>query len=419
MRRVHACVWIAALLSTAAAHAETAVTSIQVKGSDTIGERLGQDLARAYMEQHPEVRIEWESLGSSTAFVGLFDGSADLGASSRPVKPAELDQARAEGIELREYVIGYDGMAVIVHPSNPVAELTVDQLSQIFTGTLASWAPLGGPDHAIDLLSRPSYSGTHVFFKDVVLRRGKSGARDEFAARTEFVEETSKIVARVAQDPDAISYVGLGFVQGRPVRVVPIAAAAGERAIAPLAESVRNGSYPIYRPLYLYARGEPQGAARDFLSFILSREGQKRVSAQDFIPCDAPATLPEIAAVSAPPPSRRPQEPKRIPFAFGSAALEPEAEQLLETLVADGLSEGERFQIVGHADARGSAGANRRMALARAEAVASKLRRAGIPDDVIEIQAHGADEPIATNDSIEGRRLNRRVDVRIVGTRPR
>jgi phosphate binding protein len=419
MRLVAALLCCAALGLHAPARAETTLISIRVKGSDTIGERLGQELARAYMETHPEQRVEWESLGSSTAFVGLFDGSADLGASSRPVKPAELAQARAEGIELREYVIGYDGMAVIVHPSNPIQDLSIDQLSEIFAGKISSWARLGGAEHPIDLLSRPSYSGTHVFFKDVVLRRGKSGATDEFAAGTEFVEETSKIVERVAKDPDAISYVGLGFVHGQPVRVVPVAAATGEPAITPVAESVRNGSYPIYRPLYLYTRGDPQGPARELLAFILSREGQRRVASQDFVPCDVPTPLPDITAVSAGPPRGRVQEPMRIVFAFGSAQLAPEAERRLETLIADGLSEGEHFQIVGHADARGSAAVNRRMARARAEAVAARLRLAGIPDELLEIEAQGADEPLATNDSIEGRRRNRRVDVRIVDARPR
>ena len=416
MRLVAALACIGALAVATGTGAQT-VATLQVKGSDTIGERLGQDLARVYMAEHPDQRIDWESLGSSTAFVGLFDGSADLGASSRPVKPAELEQARAEGIELREYVIGYDGMAVIVHPSNPVAQLSMEQLSEIFSGRLSSWAPLGGAERPIRLLSRPSYSGTHVFFKDVVLRRGNPTARDEFPPQTEFVEETAKIVERVAQDPDAISYVGVGFVQGRPIRVVPVAASAGEPAIEPLPENVRNGSYPIYRPLYLYGRGEPQGAARDFLAFILSREGQRRVAAQDFVPNDVSAALPVIAAVSAAPPaSGRPREPTRIAFAFGSAELAPEEARRLETLVADGLTDGERFQVVGHADARGSAAANQRMARARAEVVAAILRLAGVPAELIEVQAQGADEPLASNDSLEGRRRNRRVDVRIVGT---
>jgi phosphate transport system substrate-binding protein len=129
---------------SAVAGARNAV-SVQVKGSDTIGGKLGQDLARAYMARHPEVEVRWEALGSATAFVGLLDGSAQLGASSRTVKESELADARKMGVELREYVIGYDGIAVIVHPDNPVSALTVAQLSDVFTGKVRNWSEVGGP----------------------------------------------------------------------------------------------------------------------------------------------------------------------------------------------------------------------------------------------------------------------------------
>src|ERR1700719_716844 len=117
-----------------------ASVALQVKGSDTIGGKLGQDFAHDFSARHPEVDVKWEALGSGTAFVGLLDGSAQLGAASRAVKEGELADARKLGIELREYVIGYDGIAVVVNPANPIAELTVAQLSDIFTGKVRDWS---------------------------------------------------------------------------------------------------------------------------------------------------------------------------------------------------------------------------------------------------------------------------------------
>ena len=140
--------------------ATAAAVTLQVKGSDTIGGKLGQDFALAFKARHPEIDVKWEALGSGTAFVGLLDGSAQLGAASRGVKENEVAEARQRGIELREFVIGYDGIAVVVHPGNPVSELTVAQLSDLFTGKLRNWREVGGPDLPVHLISRPSYSGT-------------------------------------------------------------------------------------------------------------------------------------------------------------------------------------------------------------------------------------------------------------------
>src|SRR5262249_50709883 len=154
----------------------------------------------------------WEALGSGTAFVGLLDGSAAIGAASRSVKADELAAAKRLGIELREYVLGYDGIAVVVHPGNPIAELTVGQLSDLFTGKGANWRELGGPDLPVHRISRPSYSGTHAFFRDKVLRRGNDKGPEDFTPGTEIVEENGAILKKVAADPAAVSYLGLGWL---------------------------------------------------------------------------------------------------------------------------------------------------------------------------------------------------------------
>lgn len=184
--------------------------ALQVKGSDTIGGSLGPALARAFEASHDGARVEWESLGSGTAFVGLFDGTADLGASSRRIKGSEMAEAGRLGIRLKEYVLGYDGIAVLVHPSNPVGELTLRQVSDLFAGEIESWRELGGPDRPVRVLSRPSYSGTHGFFKEVALRLGGAAGEREFSPATEWVEHSEDLVRRVASDPDAVTYLGMG-----------------------------------------------------------------------------------------------------------------------------------------------------------------------------------------------------------------
>lgn len=410
---------LAAALACLAAAPATAAGSavVQVKGSDTIGGKLGQDLARAYMARHPEVEVRWEALGSGTAFVGLLDGSAQLGASSRTVKEAEVADARKVGVELREYVIGYDGIAVIVHSENPVSTLTIPQLSDIFTGKVRNWSEVGGPDLPIHLISRPSYSGTFSFFRDKVLRRGNDKGPEDYAAGTEMVEENGAILKKVAQQRGAISYVGIGWVNG-DVKALAVAAKAGQTPVKASLESVRTGTYPIYRPLLMYSRGEPHGAARGLLAFVLSGEGRKLVTANDFVPNDSPVTLPaEVAeaasgSAAAGAASAAPQV-EHVQFPRGTE-LTAAARAALGSLAAQVKARGSRVLIVGHADTRGSRQANQAVALARARAVARELAVLGVPASAIQVEGHAADDPVATNDTPAGRRSNRRVDVTVL-----
>ena len=178
--------------------------SIRIKGSDTIGGRAMPEIAEAWGKKSPGVRMTVEALGSSTAFVGLFDGSADIGASSRPINEKELATARDLGLKLQEIVIGFDGVAVIVHPKNPLRELSIAQISALFTGKTKRWKEVGGEDVPVRLISRPSYSGTHAFFKEKVLRRGNAKGPEEFAASAELMEENGEILRAVASDPRAM-----------------------------------------------------------------------------------------------------------------------------------------------------------------------------------------------------------------------
>ena len=137
-----------ALLLTATTASAVHAEEIVVKGSDTVGGELGPALAKGFEALHPGAHVRWEALGSKTAFGGIFDGSAQLGASSRPVSPAELAEATRLGIKLQELIIGYDGLSIIVNPMNPLPSLTMQQLSDLYSGNVQNWKELGGISHS-------------------------------------------------------------------------------------------------------------------------------------------------------------------------------------------------------------------------------------------------------------------------------
>lgn len=420
---------VAAGLCAPPAAAAAAVT-LQVKGSDTIGGKLGQDFAQAFKARHPEVDVKWEALGSGTAFVGLLDGSAQLGAASRAINEKEMGEARQRGIELREFVIGYDGIAVVVNPQNPVSELTIAQLSDLFTGKIRNWREVGGSDLPVHLISRPSYSGTFGFFRDKVLRRGNDKGPEDYAPSAEFIEENGAILEKVAHEPGAVSYVGIGWVTAA-VKTLGVAPKAGQPAVHASVATVRTGTYPVYRPLLMYSRGEPHGPAREMMAFILSSDGQKVVAKNDFVPTDSPVALaPETSAQStgrtaaatggprapgsgAAAAASAPPEVVRVQFPKG-AALTEDAKASLAALAVSVRSGANHLLVVGHADIRGSRAVNARMALARAKAVAAYLEEEGVPRSAIEVAERGADEPVGSNQSGAGRGANRRVDITVV-----
>jgi phosphate transport system substrate-binding protein len=390
-------------------------TTVRIKGSDTIGGALGPALAEAFSQRRPDVTVTVEALGSSTAFGGLFDGSADLGASSRPVNAKEIAEAERLGVSLSETVIGYDGLAVIVHPDNPIAALGIDEASRLFRGEVQSWKELGGPDLPVRRLSRPTYSGTYEFFRDKVVRRGDSKASGELAADTHFLESSRAIAEAVAADPGAVAYAGLGWV-GKGVRAVPIRAGAGGQAIAPTIDTVRNGSYPIYRTLLVYTRGAPRGDAAAFLAFALSKEGQALTEKHGFVAPGpgAEAELAALIATGAPgtePAAAAPTLVTRVAFAASSSTIAAADRAALRSLGQELRQGGVRLLVVGNADAEGAQTSHDAIAAARAKAVADLLRQAGVPAERITVEGAGSSRPLESNNSRTGRSHNRRVDV--------
>ena len=359
-----------------------ATSFVHLKGSDTIGSALGPDLGRQYEAAHPGVHVSVEALGSSTAFVGLFDGSADIGASSRPVNPAELEEARRLNITLQEFVIGYDGIAVIVHPQNRVAHLSIAQLSSIFSGHVANWSDVGGQAGAIRLFSRPSYSGTHSFFLEKVVRQGNAHGPEQFAPSITYVEHNEDVARAVEQDPTAIAYVPLGFVTAG-VRVLGVATTAAP--IVPSRDTIQDGSYPVSRPLLMYTRSRPRGDVANFLRFVLSTDGRALVTQHGFVPSDIPMES-ALGGASAPAEEAARIAPTHVAFDRESTRLTHAAHSQLDALSVTIMRQHYAVTVIGNSDSAGDATDNMRVATAR-------TRRRGLPDSAGRSECQRSDRP--------------------------
>jgi len=259
-----------------------AMTSIQNKGSDTMV-NIALAWAEAYGQIHPEVQIAVTGGGTGTGIAALINGAVDLANASRAISAEERAEAQAAGIEPVETVVAGDAIAIVVHPSNPVDRLTIPQLAAIFSGQITNWRELGGEDRSIVLLSRESNSGTHVFFLEQVVRQGVDGDTTLFSPDTLLMPSSEGISAEVRQNPNAIGYDGLGYVTADQ-KVLAVAPAPGEPYVLPTVDSARDGSYPIARSLYVYTAGEPQGALRAYLTWVLGAEAQALVQKLGFVP---------------------------------------------------------------------------------------------------------------------------------------
>lgn len=256
--------------------------SIQIKGSDTMV-NLGQAWAEAYMNNYPEAFIAVTGGGSGTGIASLLNRTCDIAECSRKMKQKEIDLAHKKGIEPKEFIVALDGIAVVVHPDNPVDKLTIDQLSDIFTGKTTNWKEFGGIDSEIVILSREVNSGTHVYFKEHVLRKGSKGNREEFTPSALLMPSSQAIADEVADNPQAIGYYGMGYISPKQ-KPIAVARDRNSSYILPTIENVVNGNYIISRPLLMYINGQPQGIVKDFLDFVLSDQGQEIVVDIDFVP---------------------------------------------------------------------------------------------------------------------------------------
>lgn len=256
--------------------------TIENKGSDTIV-NLALAWAEYYQDQHPDVRISVTGGGSGTGIAALINGTVDLANASRKIKPEEIEAAQANGSEPIEFIIARDAIAVIVNLENPVDSLTLNQISNIYSGKIKNWAEVGGEDRPIVRLSRETNSGTHVYFLEQVLRLGDKENKTLFSTDTLLMPSSEGISAEIRMNPNAIGYDGLGYVT-HEMKVISVAKQQDEPYILPSADTVNNGQYPIARDLYMYSNGEPEGLIKIYLDWIFSTEAQAIVAELGFVP---------------------------------------------------------------------------------------------------------------------------------------
>ena len=276
------CILLSACAPSSQSSSDSPALYIENKGSDTIV-NLALAWAEKYQADHPDVRISVTGGGSGTGIASLINGTVDLANASRKIKDEEIDEARANGIEPVEHIIAGDAIAVIVHPDNPVSQLTLQQISDIYSGKIQNWSEVGGDDRPIVRLSRETNSGTHVYFLETVLRLGSKEDKTLFSMETLLLPSSEGIISEVRQNPNAIGYDGLGYVP-HDVKKIAIAKSAGEPYVLPSVETVNDKSYPIARDLYMYTAGEPTGIIKAYLDWILSPEAQQIVLELGFVP---------------------------------------------------------------------------------------------------------------------------------------
>jgi phosphate transport system substrate-binding protein len=245
--------------------------------------------AERYQQEYPEVRISVSGGGTGTGLAALISGTVDIANASRKIKAEEVKAAEANGIQPQEYVIARDAIAVIVHPDNPVNQLTLEQISKIYQGEINNWKELGGEDRPIVRLSRETNSGTHVYFLESVIRLGNKENKDIFSADTLLLPSSEGIIAEVSENPNAIGYDGLGYVTSS-VKVLALSKDPAKPYVLPSVETVNNSSYPISRDLYMYTGRDPSVAVQAYLEWIMGMEAQEIVSKLGFVPIIHPTT---------------------------------------------------------------------------------------------------------------------------------
>ncbi|NTV98557.1 MAG: phosphate ABC transporter substrate-binding protein [Chlorobiaceae bacterium] len=242
---------------------------IVVDGSTTVGP-IAKSFA-AYFTKKYAVRVTVSESGSGNGAKSLINRTCTVAAMSRAMKDLEIAAARSKGIIPVPHVIALDGLAIVVHPGNPVRSLTKAQISNIYRGTVTNWNQVGGPNSRIVVIQRESNSGTEESFRELIIGKGV-----QIVGSAETQSSNGAVKSRVSNTPAAIGFLGMGFVD-RSVKAVPL------NGVAPTVQSVKNGSYPASRPLYFYTAGQPSGSVKQFIDISLTAEGKKIISELGFI----------------------------------------------------------------------------------------------------------------------------------------
>lgn len=254
-----------------------------IKGSDTLVPMVSE-LARAFMNSHPNTTIVVQSGHSAAGIQALIDKQVDFIDSSRPMNAKEVASAKTAGLQVQEFVLALDAVAVIVNPNNTLTNLSFKDLGSIYATNGPSWKKYNGQDATIRVISPPDVSGTNTFFHDTVM------GTSSFSGATQYIENFAEIVAAVNSDKNAIAYVGVGYARDakgevRPGLKVLSIGTSTRNLVSPLDETlVRSGRYPLARPLYQYTATLPDkdSLAGEFLRFELSDQGQGIIRSMGF-----------------------------------------------------------------------------------------------------------------------------------------
>lgn len=255
--------------------AASSMQAQRIKGSDTVLP-VAQQTAERFMALNPDAWITVTGGGTGVGISALLDGTTDIAMASRPIKFSEKMKVKSAGKEVEEVIVAYDALAVVVHPSNPVKQLTRQQLEDIFRGKITNWKQVGGDDRKIVVYSRETSSGTYEFFKESVLKN------KNYMSSSLSMPATGAIIQSVSQTKGAIGYVGLAYLSPR-VKSLSVSYD-GKHFAPPTMESATDKSYPIVRPLYYYYNTENAGQVNPLISFILSPAGQEIIKKSGYIP---------------------------------------------------------------------------------------------------------------------------------------
>ena len=255
-----------ALLGGGIFAAEKVVT---IKGSTTVLP-IAQLAAERFMNEHRDVDISVQGGGSGVGIAAIIEGTCDIADASRAIKDKELMNAVSRGVDFKAHVVAMDGIAVIVNASNPVTALTKEQLKAVYTGKLSNWDKLSGKKGKIVVISRDTASGTYEAFNELALDK-------ERVRPDALLQASNAAVASVVENtPGGIGYVGFGYLT-KKTKALTI------DGVTPTKETVLSGEYPLSRPLFMYTNGAPRGVVKEFLDFVLSKQGQRLVEEAGYI----------------------------------------------------------------------------------------------------------------------------------------
>jgi len=259
-------------------------------GSDTMV-NLAQAWAEAYRKVEPSISVEVSGGGSGIGVAALLNGTCDIANCSRKFEPEEVEKAKGKyGADPKEFMVGYDALSIYVHPSNPITEITMEQLGEIYRegGKIDKWSQLGVkmPKNrdSIIRVSRQNNSGTYHYFREVIV-----GKKADFKLNSKDMNGSKDVVELIARTPNALGYSGLGYAT-KAVKIVKVAKKQGEPAIAPSIETTLNKTYPIARPLFMYTPPQPPEHVTKYIAWVASDAGQEIVKESGYVPLPKPQT---------------------------------------------------------------------------------------------------------------------------------